>query len=106
MNAWFPAVERELSLEASGTPPATELVYPEPEADSPEPPGGGWRRDDYEMRLLYRPTGHADALMRAWIELGGTGDTLRPLFDSLTGDFAPGRCAKFGSKLVSATVST
>jgi hypothetical protein len=59
---------------------------------------GGWYRND--LGLYYRPVGHADPFMRAWLDLlalvsGGRNDRLgAPLFEALTSKTAPGACAK------------
>ena len=67
---------------------------------------GGWYRD--EFMLLYRPTGHDDPFLRAWINLTaavgpspGASQTLQ-IFAELTGRNAPGQCGKCHS--VDATV--
>ncbi|MBT3493997.1 MAG: hypothetical protein HN461_17045 [Rhodospirillaceae bacterium] len=57
---------------------------------------GGWYRD--EFRLRYRPTGHADNFIRAWLDL--TGQSAQPLadgaqvFEALIDKKAPGLCGK------------
>ncbi len=57
---------------------------------------GGWYRDEFVLR--YRPTGHEDGFIRAWLDL--TGKTAQRLmessrvFEGLIGDRAPGLCGK------------
>ena len=57
---------------------------------------GGWYRDDYVLR--YRPTGHADGFIRAWLDLtGASGQRLaerRQVFEGLIAGKAPGLCGK------------
>ncbi len=58
---------------------------------------GGWYREEYS--LVYRPVGHADAFLRAWIDLGaqsegGTAAAGRAIFDQLAHKDAPGKCVK------------
>jgi len=57
---------------------------------------GGWYRDDYVLR--YRPTGHADGFIRAWLDLtGASGRRLaerRQVFEGLIAGKAPGLCGK------------
>jgi hypothetical protein len=59
---------------------------------------GGWYRKDYE--ILYKPTGHADPFMRAWISFSGQAydaksrNLAAPVFDLLTEKDAQGQCIK------------
>ncbi len=59
---------------------------------------GGWYRKDYA--ILYKPTGHADPFLRAWLELtsrlfGEDEDNLAvPAFKELVGKDAQGQCTK------------
>ncbi|MBF0310349.1 MAG: hypothetical protein HQL56_12555, partial [Magnetococcales bacterium] len=66
---------------------------------------GGWYRDEFQ--LLYRPSGHADALLRAWIERGFS-QTDRPEFKAfyaaLTADKAVGGCTRCHTLGLNATV--
>ena len=82
-QSWFPPAE---------TPPAQtkekpvkscddDLLAPEPAAKpaaaaTPEPANpaapamsSGWRRDDARFAIVYQPLGHADPLLKAWLEL-------------------------------------
>ncbi|HKQ94058.1 MAG TPA: hypothetical protein VJS40_00500, partial [Aestuariivirgaceae bacterium] len=59
---------------------------------------GGWYRQDYA--IYYRPTGHKDKFIHAWLGLtgpqaprGGTSPAAA-VFDSLTGKDAQGSCTK------------
>jgi hypothetical protein len=59
---------------------------------------GGWYRQDYA--IFYRPTGHKDAFLTAWLSLTGPlaarhdNSTAAALFDNLTGKDAQGACTK------------
>jgi len=59
---------------------------------------GGWYRQDYT--IFYRPTGHKDKFIHAWLLLTGPqapkGDKSPPaeVFDALTGKDAQGSCTK------------
>jgi|GEM_PF-379265 len=59
---------------------------------------GGWYRQDFTIR--YRPTGHADQFLRAWLEFAGRGygtvlhDEFAPVFEMLSPKDAVGRCTK------------
>lgn len=39
-------------------------------SDLPPPRPAGWRRDDATVRLAYHPTGHADPVLEAWLQIG------------------------------------
>ncbi len=59
---------------------------------------GGWYRQDYA--ILYKPTGHMDGFMRAWLDFTGRlfgkdGNNLAaPVFNLLTDKDAQGQCTK------------
>ena len=58
---------------------------------------GGWYGDEFTLR--YRPTGHADRFIRAWLDVTGQaalpGEAVaRQIFESLASDKSPGLCAK------------
>ena len=59
---------------------------------------GGWYREDFTIR--YRPVGHADQFLRAWLDFAGRAygtnlhDRLAPVFNVLSPKDAIGRCAK------------
>lgn len=59
---------------------------------------GGWYRKDYA--ILYKPTGHEDAFMRAWLDFSGhafasKGAALAaPVFELLSDKNAQGQCIK------------
>jgi len=59
---------------------------------------GGWYRKDYAV--LYRPSGHADGFLRAWLDFSATARVdanstlLAPVFELLTHKDAQGRCTK------------
>ncbi|MFY0613339.1 MAG: hypothetical protein JXQ99_17535 [Hyphomicrobiaceae bacterium] len=59
---------------------------------------GGWYRKDYS--ILYKPTGHKDAFMRAWLDYSGQGRTPskkklnNQVFDLLADRTAQGQCIK------------
>jgi len=66
---------------------------------------GGWYLDDDAYAISYRPRGHADPFVRAWIDAGVSGDVttrrspessegLRAIREALLDRSAPGRCGK------------
>ena len=61
---------------------------------------GGWYRQDADFVLLYRPTGHADPFLCAWLEFTARASGAKParsaaaLFTDLSNPQAPGLCMK------------
>lgn len=59
---------------------------------------GGWYRKDYAV--LYKPKGHADPFMRAWLDFTGgmfakdESKLAAPAFEALTSKEAQGKCTK------------
>lgn len=57
---------------------------------------GGWYRGDYA--ISYKPTGHADTFLKAWLDftggLYGRGGVAASVFDMLTSEDAHGSCTK------------
>ena len=84
---------------AGADPAPMEIAAAMPDVDSEAWTGaGGWYRRDHT--LFYRPIGHADPFLRAWIDLAanvgpapGAGPALT-VFGALTGRKAPGACGK------------
>lgn len=92
----------------SGADSAGDAGAPSPEAAATDAEGdidpeswaeyGGWYRQDYA--ILYRPTGHKDRLIHAWLSLTGPlaqrGDKspAAAIFSSLTDKDAQGSCTK------------
>ena len=61
---------------------------------------GGWYRQDSDFAVLYRPNGHADGFMRAWLDLSSrlqkrTGlGSASVIFAELSNPKGPGICMK------------
>ncbi len=61
---------------------------------------GGWYRQDSDFSLLYRPSGHADPFLCAWLDLTARltetqhGRSAEAIFTTLANPKAPGRCMK------------
>ncbi len=112
-GAWFPQLHGEVSARRRGK----ELPPPVPEDDQESikdenkkkpveqmggeawSTAGGWYRDEFS--LFYRPTGHEDALLRAWLNVTGVSavgftqpEAAREIFELLADPKAPGRCVK------------
>ncbi len=71
---------------------ATVVTGPTPENWSDL---GGWYVDGFA--IWYRPAGHADPFLRAWMTLGGRSTAAtapRDIFETLVGKESPGKCAK------------
>ena len=78
---------------------ATPAVAPAPmEMDDAEMrvAEGGWYRRDETYALYYRPGGHADAFLTAWLDAtsGDASPAGRAIFAQLADDQAPGLCMK------------
>lgn len=87
-----------------------DLLSGSPEPQSPEPPvaasaphvpanvASGWNRSDAAYSIAWRPSGHADSLLKAWIELALKKDTKNAstaaLRASLTKPNSVGYCAQ------------
>lgn len=95
-----PAEEGGGLLSADGAAPSAPEPAAEPEPFNPEAWAefGGWYRQDFTIR--YRPTGHADRFLRAWLDYAGHayGTTqealLTPIFAKLSPEDAVGRCTR------------
>ena len=61
---------------------------------------GGWYRQDSDFVLLYRPTGHADPFVCAWLDLTAQASATKQvqpaaaIFTNLSNPKAPGLCMK------------
>lgn len=55
---------------------------------------GGWYRDDSGFALKYRPVGHADPLLHAWLDLAASAPKAASLFKNLADPKSVGLCAK------------
>lgn len=73
---------------------ATVAAWSRPHT-SPEQSAGGWTLDPAGMALRYRPRGHADPVLAAWLEAVVAledADLREALLDEFTGPGAPGQC--------------
>jgi hypothetical protein len=82
---------------------ATSSPLPQDKANDPESwvSNGGWYRDDNTYTLFYRPGGHADAFLTAWLDAAGhsganpdTAAAAALVLHDLSDSKAPGYCAK------------
>ena len=59
---------------------------------------GGWYRQDSDFVLLYRPAGHADPFLRAWLDFTARATkhvrAAEAIFTNLSDSKAPGQCLK------------
>ena len=83
--------EEESKQDAAGTTMAIETASGEDWQSS-----GGWYRDEFTLR--YRPTGHSDGFIFAWLnltgELAGKSPESARVFEGLASPKAPGLCIK------------
>src|SRR5262249_50853580 len=67
---------------------------------------GGWYRNDRDFTVRYRPTRHADAFLRAWLDLAAglreENRSARRILEILSQPMSPGHCIK-GHALAPAT---
>jgi hypothetical protein len=95
-----------LAIDPVGTKPAAAAVVAKPatpatltlEYDDAEErvAEGGWYRRDETYTLNYRPSGHADAFLTAWLETSakGTLPAAQAIYTELASPKAPGVCMK------------
>lgn len=78
---------------APGPRSAPALEYDDAEARVAE---GGWYRRDESYTLYYRPRGHADEFLAAWLETSAHDDrpAAQAIFAQLSAPGAPGLCLK------------
>ena len=61
---------------------------------------GGWFLDEANFAVRYRPIGHADPFLRAWLDVTSSpppsidASAMHGVFDALRRDKAPGRCVR------------
>jgi len=106
-QAWLPNLLAEVAAYRRGEKPAlpataaattpafslSALEFDDAEARVAE---GGWYRHDQKYTLYYRPGGHADPFLTAWLD--ATADDATPtaqaIFNQLSAETAPGVCMK------------
>ena len=85
---WFPNLLTEVPTHRAGEKPAAKPAAPEPPraaAAGAKPilpenwvKHGGWYRSRNDYTLLYRPAGHADPFLHAWLDLTASVPTNHP----------------------------
>lgn len=79
-------------------PKAIAAAEPKPAGDRAA--AGGWYRDDYAYAIFYRPTGHADSMVAAWLKTAADPapasevSAVVGIFDAMTVPTDFGLCAK------------
>jgi len=73
-RVWFPNLMSEVSTQRHGKPPAQSLQVNSLEtyrgiSAAEHTSGGGWYLSKTDFSIRYRPQGHADRLIKSWIEL-------------------------------------
>jgi hypothetical protein len=89
-----PVVENK-SASATAVPVAAPATLAFAEADE-RVAQGGWYRQDESYTIHYRPGGHADTFLTAWLAgtAGNAAPTAQAIFTQLSSDHAPGVCMK------------
>jgi hypothetical protein len=105
-RAWFPHLLEEMKTVATGVAP----TGPRFKSGAAEPPNvvpqgkdpnkwveaGGWYRKDLDFTVRYRPTRHADAFLRVWLDVAaGLRDKnigARRVLETLNQPTSTGRC--------------
>lgn len=124
-DTWLPELKREVEAHRRGEPidkPPEESEGKEPDTedsdtenasaersdgessnDEPSQRTVGWYRDKDGHAIRYRPSAHADAVLRSWLEVSNRGrsaddairgEALAGLYTVLSRPTAPGRCMK------------
>lgn len=109
---WLPNLIAEVDARRDGQPlpPLSEVSSPDPkevlndELEAAKTTVAGWYLRDSDLSLRYRPTGHADPLLKLLLEISSDSladresdnqpQAMRQMFTSLSSPFATGRCVK------------
>ncbi|MDI1319008.1 MAG: cytochrome c3 family protein, partial [bacterium] len=103
-----PAADDDLLSDAPAAPVPAAVTVAAPPPASPSPAliemddaelrvaEGGWYRRDETYTLYYRPDGHADSFLTAWLDAtaGDPSSSARAIFAQLSDPQAPGLCMK------------
>jgi len=97
LEQWGFAADEELELRAAGHPPASELaestgLYQADPARERWVSRGGWYVQHTDFSLRYRPAGHPDPFLRAWLDVCAESD--EAVFNGLADPAAQGMCTK------------
>ena len=99
-DRWLSRLAPEMANRAGKlpTPNDTGSVEQDREAARKRVAGGGWFNDETTLSVRYRPTGHADPWVTAWIDVmseastGPSADIAKPLLKQMMAPTAPGQC--------------
>jgi hypothetical protein len=107
LSHWFPDLYRDVAqhrqgaLSATGNNAGVKDSVKEPDilaSGEDWSQAGGWYRDDFVLR--YRPSGHGDRYVKAWLDVTGNGvggpgkSAGQRIFESLSDPKSPGLCVK------------
>lgn len=114
-GAIFPHLREEVEAYRGKQKAAETRLTPSPPAPTPSgktaPPeslvsSGGWYSVDGAFSILYRPTGHADRFLTAWMDVSAAaGGAATALFNELSAPKAVGFCGKCHSVDANPTVA-
>ena len=93
---WLPELESELGRYRAGEAVDTAPFFINmDEIEEPDAPDG-WTFEMSQFVGLYRPTGHADSMLRRWLDVTGRlynrSDEAKEIFDLLGEPYSSGRC--------------
>ena len=97
---WLPQLSQELSASGDSAGPSNKAAIEERnrDADRERVAAGGWFRDEMLLAIRYRPQGHADPWVTAWIDVlaeltrGQHANTARVLLKQWLKPSAAGQC--------------
>jgi hypothetical protein len=101
---WLPDLNAEFQAHRDGRPLPPRAHSPENDAPmalaADRSVASGWYLRDIDLSLRYRPVGHADRLLRSWLDVSvrlrrvSSDDAAKDVFRSLANSSSPGRCMK------------
>lgn len=95
-SRWLPELESEVRRYRRGEQVETTPFYVDMEALEKTVQPAGWSFEASEFTARYQPTGHADSILRRWLDITGRmynkSGAAEEIFDQLEGPFASGRC--------------
>ena len=99
-DRWLPQLQQEMSDAKQAVPTTSSRTQPEQDRDAAleRVAAGGWLTDDPTLSIRYRPTGHADPWVTAWIDImteattGSHVKIAKPLLKQMLAPTGVGQC--------------